>query len=169
MDTANEIVNDWLRDAHAMEKQALTMLQGQEGRLDNYPELRVRISQHIQETEQHVKLVDACLERRGVSNSTIKDIGAKLTATGQSLGGIFVSDEVIKGSLASYTFEHMEIASYKMLISAAEYVGDHETKRVCEEILKDEIAMANWLEDNASGVTQLFLQRALEGRETAKR
>ena len=35
MDAANEILNDWLRDAHAMEKQALTMLQGQVDRLDN--------------------------------------------------------------------------------------------------------------------------------------
>lgn len=169
MDAANEILNDWLRDAHAMEKQALTMLQGQVDRLDNYPELRVRISQHVQETERHINLVNECLERRGASNSTLKDIGAKLTATGQSLSGIFVSDEVIKGSLASYTFEHMEIASYKMLVTAAEYVGDQDTKRVCEQILKDEVAMAKWLEDNTSGVTQLFLQRALEERETAKR
>jgi ferritin-like metal-binding protein YciE len=39
-------LNDWLRDAHAMEQHALTMLKGQESRLENYPQLRDRISQH---------------------------------------------------------------------------------------------------------------------------
>jgi ferritin-like metal-binding protein YciE len=32
----------------------------------------------------------------------------------------------------------MEIASYKMLIEAAVYVGDTETQSVCEEILAEE-------------------------------
>ena len=48
----------------------------------------------------------------------------------------------MKGSLAGYTFEQMEIASYRILIAAADYVGDDETKAVCQRILDDEIALA---------------------------
>ena len=33
----------WLRDAHAMEEQAETMLTAQQGRLQNYPALKDRI------------------------------------------------------------------------------------------------------------------------------
>jgi len=47
MATADTTLNDWLGDAHAMEQQALTMLKGKESRLENYPDLRQRISQHI--------------------------------------------------------------------------------------------------------------------------
>ena len=39
-----ETFADWLRDAHAMEKQALTMLSGQQARLEHYPDLRALIS-----------------------------------------------------------------------------------------------------------------------------
>lgn len=38
---------DWLRDAHAMEEQAEKMLTSTAERLQNYPELRARIEQHI--------------------------------------------------------------------------------------------------------------------------
>ncbi|UXN59168.1 ferritin-like domain-containing protein [Phyllobacterium zundukense] len=47
-----------------MEQQARTILKGQEGRLENYPDLRQRISQHIRETQRHAETVRGCLERR---------------------------------------------------------------------------------------------------------
>lgn len=169
MTVADDVLNDWLRNAHAMEEQALTMLKGQEGRLENYPDLRQRISQHIRETERHAELVRGCLERRNTDTSSLKDAGAKLVALGQSLSGIFVSDEVMKGSLAGYTFEHMEVASYKMLAEAARYVGDAETEKVCETILAEEQAMADWLAEHAEEVTRTFLQREMSESDTAKR
>ncbi len=43
-----EHYHDWLRDAHAMEKQAESMLESMASRIDNYPELRARIEQHLQ-------------------------------------------------------------------------------------------------------------------------
>lgn len=47
-----EHYHDWLRDAHAMEKQAESMLESMAGRIDNYPDLRARIEQHINETKR---------------------------------------------------------------------------------------------------------------------
>lgn len=41
---------DWLRDAYAMEKQPETMLKAQASRLENYPDVRARIEQHLRET-----------------------------------------------------------------------------------------------------------------------
>jgi ferritin-like metal-binding protein YciE len=169
MSAAETVLNDWLRDAHAMEEQALTMLKGQESRLENYPQLRERISQHIRETERHAEIIRGCLERRNTDTSGLKDISAKLVGLGQSLSGIFVSDEVMKGSLASYAFEHMEIASYKVLVEAAKYVGDAETQRVCEEILAEEEAMAKWLAEHAGEVTRTYLQRKEQDADSAKR
>jgi ferritin-like metal-binding protein YciE len=92
------------------------------------------------------KLVRSCIRRREGKTSVIKDTGGKLIATGQALSGMFVGDEIMKGSPASYTFEAMEIASYRILISAANYVDDKETARICKKILAEEEAMAAWLE-----------------------
>jgi ferritin-like metal-binding protein YciE len=50
MSDTREWLTQWLRDAHAMEEQAETMLNGQLNRLENYPELSDRIRLHIDET-----------------------------------------------------------------------------------------------------------------------
>jgi len=70
--------------------------------------------------------------------------------------------------MANYAFEHMEIAAYRILIAAAEAVGDTETARVCREILGEEEEMAGWLERNLPGVTQQYLRREETPGVTAK-
>jgi ferritin-like metal-binding protein YciE len=62
----------------------------------------------------------------------------------------------------------MEIASYKILIAAAEKLGDVETKRVLEEIVREEEEMAKWLESRLSPVTLQYLGREETPRATAK-
>lgn len=158
----------WLRDAHAMEEQAETMLTATAKRLENYPELHARIREHIEETRRQAAMVRSCIERLGGDTSTIKDTAAKMMAMAQGLSGMFVSDEVVKASLASYTFEHMEIASYRALIAAAEACGDTETQRICEEILPQEEAMANWLAEHLPQTVKMFLTREDTPRTTAK-
>ena len=123
----------WLRDAHAMEEQAETRLSGQLSRLENYPELSDRLRIHLEETKSQAARLRKCLDLINESTSAMKDAGGKLTAMAQSISGVFAGDEVMKGSLAGYTFEHMEIASYTILIAAAEDAGEAEVARICEE------------------------------------
>lgn len=163
MSDPREHLHAWLRDAHAMEEQAITMLTSQSARLEHYPEVKAQIDKHLQETRDQAAMLERCLERVSGGTSGLKDIAAKMVAFGQGLSGLFVDDEVVKGSLASYTFEQMEIASYKILIAAAEHVGDQETKRVCETILQQEVAMAQWLDEHAAAITRKFLERDQQG------
>lgn len=169
MATPQENLLDWLRDAHAMEQQAEKMLKAQSERLEHYPRLKARIDQHIEETLDQQRLIDECLTRLGGSSSTLKDIGGKLMAFGQAVGGSLMSDEVIKGAMAGYVFENMEIASYTVLIAAAQETGDAETKAACEKILPQEVAMADWLREHLPELTQAFLQRSAAPDEEAKR
>jgi ferritin-like metal-binding protein YciE len=143
MATPQENLLDWLRDAHAMEQQAENMLKAQSKRLEHYPELKARIDQHIEETLGQQKLIDKCLSRLGGSSSTIKDMTGRLMAFGQAVGGSLMSDEVVKGAMAGYVFENVEIACYTVLIAAAKAAGDIETQAACEQILPQEIAMAD--------------------------
>lgn len=159
MASAEERLLEWLRDAHAMEEQAEQMLSGLAGRIENYPDVKAKIEEHLAETRVQAKTLRACIERRGGSTSTLKDMTGKAMALAQSISGVFVGDEIVKGALASYTFEHMEIASYKILIAAAEAVGDEETRRACEGILAEEEAMARWIEQNLHRLTYRYLGR----------
>jgi len=169
MTDRSEHLLDWLRDAHAMEKQAETMLKGQSARLENYPDLKSRIDQHIEETLGQQEMVEGCISRLGGSASALKDMGGRLAAFGQAMGGAMMSDEVIKGSMAGYVFENIEIAMYTVLIEAATAAGDVETKRICEEILVQEKAMAQWILHNLPSVTIAFLTRSETEGVTAKR
>jgi len=160
---------DWLRDAHAMEQQAETMLKGQASRIEHYPILKARIEEHIQETIGQRELLEGCIKRLGGSPSVLKDVMGKMAAFGQAVGGMTASDEIVKGAMAGYVFEHFEIASYTALIAAAKTAGDPETARVCEEILAQEEAMADWLAAHLPEVTEEFLVRdATPGVEAKK-
>ena len=74
-------------------------------------------------------------------------------------GNSMMSDEVIKGSGLSFAFEHLEIATYRTLIAAATAVGDTQTATVCQGILAQEQAMADWLENNLDATVLMFLER----------
>lgn len=169
MSTVDETLDQWLRDAHAMEKQAEQMLTAQAKRIEHYPKLHDRIAEHLEETRSQISRLERCLDRRGESRSVMKDAAGKVAASLQGFGGMFASDEVVKGGLASYTFEHFEIASYEALIAAADTAGDDETAAVCSDILREEKDMADWLAAHLPEVTVQFLTREETGLESAKR
>lgn len=169
MTTADERLDQWLRDAHAMEEQAEQMLSALASRIENYPDLKSQVERHLDETRQQAKRVRACIERRDGSTSTLKDTAGKIMATMQGMSGVFAGDEIMKGTLASYTFEHMEIVSYRVLAEAANIVGDEETERVCLEIMAEEQAMADWLLENCTEIARQYLSREELEMDEAKR
>jgi ferritin-like metal-binding protein YciE len=165
--SAEDRLLQWLRDAHAMEMQAETMLTSQARRIEHYPELKARIERHIEETRNQAELIKGCIERRGGSTSTVKDLGARTLAMIQGLSGVAMGDEIVKGAMAGYTFEHFEISAYRALIAAANVASDSETERVCRDILRQEEEMAAWLSEQLPQVTAQFLRRE-EAEVTAK-
>jgi ferritin-like metal-binding protein YciE len=78
------------------------MLTAQSSRLEHYPELRLRIEEHLRETLTQKRLVEDCIRRLGGSTSTVKDVAANLVAFGQSIGGLVTTDEVVKGAMSGY-------------------------------------------------------------------
>ncbi len=152
----------WVKDAHAMEKQAESMLEKMSGRLQHYPDLKSRIEKHIEETRQQQVLVQSVIDRYDTSHSTLKDAVGKLTAFGQAMGGMLAEDEVVKGAISGYVFENLEIASYTSLIAAAGLVGDTEGAEIFAKIRAQEVAMADWCLNHLPGVTEQFMVRSAE-------
>lgn len=164
-----EHYHDWLRDAHAMEKQAESMLESMAGRIDNYPDLRSRIEQHVIETKRQITVLEEILDRNNISRSVLKDSMSKMAAFGQSIGGMFPSDEIVKGSISGYVFEQFEIACYTSLLAAANKAGDVASIPAIESILAEERAMADWLLKHIPQTTEEFLLRSeAEGVEAKK-
>jgi ferritin-like metal-binding protein YciE len=149
----------WLGDAHAMEVQATAMLRAQIARIENYPELRERLHQHLVETEAQAEALRKLLDRMPGSGSVLKEMAGRLSAVAQGVTGMLAADEVVKTSMAIYAFEHSEIATYHVLIAAADELGDTEAVDVFERILAEEEAMAAWLKTHLDVVTRLYLMR----------
>ncbi|MEL2240516.1 ferritin-like domain-containing protein [Leclercia adecarboxylata] len=164
-----EHYHDWLRDAHAMEKQAESMLESMASRIDNYPDVRARIEQHISETKHQITLLEEILDRNDISRSVIKDSMSKMMAFGQSMGGMMTSDEIVKGSISGYVFEQFEIACYTSLLAAARKAGDVASIPAIESILAEEQRMADWLIQHIPDTTEQFLLRSdADGVEAKK-
>ncbi|MDR7345003.1 ferritin-like domain-containing protein [Pantoea sp. FN0302] len=167
--TYQENYLSWLRDAHAMEKQAEEMLEKMSSRLEHYPDLKARLQQHIEETRQQQQMLQQVIDRQDTSSSTMKDMMGKVAAMGQAMGGMFASDEVVKGAISGYVFEQFEIACYTSLIAAAELAGDSEGARVFEQIREQEKAMADWALNHLPDVTEQFMVRSAQPDTEAKK
>jgi ferritin-like metal-binding protein YciE len=163
MAVSRDNLTAWLRDAHAMENQAIEILEKQANRLEHYPELCAKVRTHLEETHSQAERVERCLHQLGTDTSTLKTAAGKMIRTAQQLSGLFASDEVLKSGIADYAFEHYEIASYKMLVAAAAEAGEHEVERSLEETLREEEAMAAWLSQHLREVTRQYLHREAAG------
>jgi ferritin-like metal-binding protein YciE len=167
--THEENYLSWVKDAHAMEKQAESMLEKMAGRLEHYPDLKARIQQHIEETREQQILVQSVIDRYDTSHSAFKDAVGKLSALGQAMGGMLADDEVVKGAISGYVFENFEIASFTSLIAAAALVGDLEGARIFEQIREQEVEMAEWALDHLPDVTEQFMVRSAAPGVEAKK
>lgn len=165
MTSAREHLIDWLRDAHALEEQAKSLLQTQLQRLENYPEALPRLQQHLDETERQRARIEQCLSALGADSSTLKDFTTKLMANMQGFGHMLTTDEVLKHMLASHAFERFEAACYHSLIAAAEHANEPRVAAVARENLAEEIAMGDWVWENIPPITRKYLERSAAGQD----
>jgi ferritin-like metal-binding protein YciE len=168
MDTAREVFVSGLRNQHAMENQAIELLERQIGRLENYPEMADRMRQHLEESKQQAARIESLLVDLNTSHSTLKDIVTSLMGNVAALGHASASDEVVKNTLANYAFEHYEIASYQSLLIVAEVAGQQASTSVLQQSLKEEQAMAQWIKDHLKPTMLRYVERYAIG-ETAGR
>ena len=168
MTTSGELLMQWLRDAHAMEKQAIESVENQVDRLKNYPELRNWAQEHVDTAGRHRELIRECIERRGGSTSTVKDVTMNLVGKFQAFTGVVAADEVLKNVIADYSFKHYQIACFKSLIAAAEEAADQDTKQACEGMLVADQKLADRLLPYISQVTNEYMRREVADVE-AKR
>lgn len=134
----------YLADAHAIEQQAIQMLEkGSDVAGD--PVLARIYRDHLAESRLQAQWIDERLEELGGDHSTIKDTA--LRAMALNWGMFFQAQKDTPGKLAvfTYAFEHLEIAAYRLLRRVAERAGDTRTVQLAERILGQEQGMAERL------------------------
>ena len=155
----HKLYMNWLQDAYGMERSVLNMLQSQAKTADPYPRIKKRIEKHIQETQRHADLMHNAIERNGGKPSVTKSKLAAIVGALEGPATKAFKDKMTKIALADFAAEHFEIASYRALRAAAKELGDKETVKACDRILKDEERMAAFMDRNLPGVIKKTLQQ----------
>jgi ferritin-like metal-binding protein YciE len=164
-DTALEIYLTGLRNAHALEHEAMGIMQRQIDRLENYPDLLKRLKSHMKETEIQAERLQSILTEFDESSSTVKDMGGHVMGSMAAIMHAFAPDEILKNTMANYAFENFEIAAYKSLIALAEATQQTPHIKLLEQSLGEEIAMAGWIDENVEKVTLRFLSLSEAGKK----
>src|SRR6185503_9937266 len=112
--------------AHALEAQAIQLLQGGE-KIAGSDELASVFREHLEESREHQRLVDERLTALGSGPARFQ-AGALRTGA-LNLAGFFGAqpDTPVKLAGFAYAIEHLEIAGYELLRRVAERAGDAET------------------------------------------
>ncbi|HEU4704002.1 MAG TPA: DUF892 family protein [Conexibacter sp.] len=134
----------YLDDAHALEQQAVTLLE-RAIELGGDAQLVDAYRGHLDETRDHLAVVEELLARRDGGPSRIKDAALRIGA--RNLGAFFRAQADTPGKLAAfaYAFEHLEIGGYEQLRHVAAAAGDAEAVEAAARILGDEQAAADAL------------------------
>lgn len=144
-DDIGQQLNRYLADAHAIEKQAIGLLEKGQG-ISGDDQLASLFAEHLEETKEHEHLIEQRLTARNGRTNSLKDAALSLGAL--NWAGFFAAHPDTPGKLCAFAFafEHLEIAGYELLTRVAERAADGHTVRMAEQILAQEREAARKLE-----------------------
>ncbi len=139
-DLGEEVVK-YLRDAHALEAQALQMLETGP-KLAEFDALAQVFERHLEQTREHQRLVGERLDE--LDSGPSRGQNAAMRAGALNLGGFFKAqpDTPVKLAGFAYAFEGLETGAYELLTRTARRAGDERTAALAERILGEEQAAA---------------------------
>jgi ferritin-like metal-binding protein YciE len=134
-----------LRNAHVMEGQALTLLQTQIRRLENYREVVTRLRSYLEEISDHRSQLERCRHQLGEDKSPLMSPAIKNRANLPTFADWLSGDELSKHVKASVGIEYAKTKSYRWLSEAAHVAGEPEIAKICDGIVIQGWARAEWM------------------------
>jgi ferritin-like metal-binding protein YciE len=164
-ETAHQIFITGAVNAHALEKEALQIMQRQLERLERYPEMSELLRMHIRETEEQIRRIDEILHAHGEDRSLLKDTITQIMGNMAAIAHVPMADEILKDTFANHAFENFEIAAYTSLIAMADAAGHRNHIPALEQTLREERKMAQAVHDLIEPITRRYLMLEEQGRK----
>lgn len=155
-----------LKNTHALELQALQIMERQVERLENYPEMEAALRRHIKETHGQRDRLEEALSSLGDSPSALKEGFLGFVGNMMAIAHVPAQDEILKNAFANQAFENFEIAAYTSLLTLGEAAGQATHKAAFTLSLREEEGMAKAVADLVAPTTKRYLELTLRG-ETA--
>jgi ferritin-like metal-binding protein YciE len=164
-DEVRSIFITGVKNAHALEKEAIQILERQLERLKNYPEMETLIRHHLEESRQHEQRIDEVLDGLGEDRSLLKDLATQFMGNMAAIAHVPMPDEILKNTFANHAFENFEVASYKSLIVMAEAAGESRFLTALNQNLREDEKAAQMIKDMVEPITRKYLERAASGQK----
>jgi ferritin-like metal-binding protein YciE len=95
----------------------------------------------------------------GETTSATKDTAQSFLGNLMAMAHAVADDEILKNMFANNAFENYEIAAYKSLLTLCRSAGADSARMPLEQNLKEEQAMASWVDQNIEKVTLEYLNK----------
>jgi ferritin-like metal-binding protein YciE len=167
-DEARSLFIIGLRNIHGTAQQCRTMVQTQESRVENYPDLKAKLQSHLREKDAQLERVESILDSLGESTSSFKDAAGTVMGSTSSMMAALAGDEVIKASFATYGLANIEAAAYETLLTMGEAAGLLETLPLLQLSLSEERAMAAFVAENLRATGLRFMHLRSERQQAGR-
>jgi len=175
----------YLNEANAKEKELVTALTahiGMSEMADRKP-YKKKLQEHLRETKNHSKALERRIKKLGGAGSVAGTVVATAAKAAGNVRGQAVSaakgplhmvrggspeEKLLKNAKTEYWNEHEEIATYIVIETLAEEVGDKETAKIARGIRRDEEKMARYLERLIPSLTKAVVKTEIPAAERRK-
>jgi ferritin-like metal-binding protein YciE len=137
-------LTDYLADVHSIEVQALAQMKAAP-KLAGDGRLAAAFREHLEETQEHERLVREQLEQRGADTSTLKDLAGRVGGWAMIAFARLNPDTPGKLTAHAFSYEHMELAAYELLRRIAQRAHDEPVIELARVVGAQEQAMAERL------------------------
>jgi ferritin-like metal-binding protein YciE len=173
----------YLNEAYGKEKQLETALQAHIQMTTRAP-YKKRLQQHLKETKGHAREVERRIKKLGGTAETadvpgpdavsgaaaaVQNVANRAAALAQgpmhALRGTGEQERMLKNARTQLQDEAEEIATYTMIETLAETVGDKETAQLAKKIRREEERMSGFLEKLIPQLTKAVAQEEIPAAE----
>ncbi|KQT56166.1 hypothetical protein ASG52_24120 [Methylobacterium sp. Leaf456] len=162
---ARDIYVTALKNTHALEMQALQIMERQVERLQNYPEMEEALRRHIEETHGQRTRLEEALQSLGDRPSAIKEGFLGFVGNMMALGHTPAQDEILKNTYANHAFENFEIAAYHSLLTIGDATGQGASLTGFRQSLQEEEAMAQRVRALIEPTTRRYVDLTVAGEK----
>ena len=154
-----------LQNTHALEMQALQIMERQVERLQNYPEMEAALRRHIEETHGQRDRLEEAMASLAAAPSSFKEGFLGFVGNMMALGHTPAQDEILKNTYANHAFENFEIAAYTSLLAISESAGQNTHLGGIRQSLQEEQGMAEKIEGLIRSTTLRYLDLSMSGQK----
>jgi ferritin-like metal-binding protein YciE len=173
----------YLNEAYGKEKQLETALQAHIS-MTTRPPYKKRLQQHLKETKGHAREVERRIKKLGGTAETVdvpgpdavsgaaqavQNVANRAAALAQgpmhALRGTGEQERLLKNARTEFQDEAEEIATYTMIETLAETVGDKDTAQIARKIRREEERMRDFLAKLIPTLTKAVAQEEIPAAE----